>query len=349
MKQILLFTLFIPALLWANDDSKYLAGAVPVENGKVVFKKEINAPSFSKDEVYNKMLSWANEFFTEKDSRVVYTEQATGEIAVIGETDLIFQKNALSLDRCEMDYRVTIKCEDKKSTVSITGIRYTYDVSYQKEPEKYTAEEWITDKYSLNKAKTKLNRGNGKFRRKTVDFVDDLANSASMTFGVQTISQASVQSVNQTQPQTVEQPTTNVEMTQTQKPVTIPATTPVVSTPVRERYIAFAADKVPSTIIDMLPNSDLQIVKTDQPETKETSVTWKGIGNILGKTITSTTIQANSPVYQKIGNNGTYSLLFFKKGETQNAWLIIDCIKQGETTEGEQKTLMGEILKVWMK
>ena len=49
MKQLLLLTLFIPALLWAQDDSKYLAGAVPVENGKVVFAKEINAPSFSKD------------------------------------------------------------------------------------------------------------------------------------------------------------------------------------------------------------------------------------------------------------------------------------------------------------
>ena len=46
MKQLLLLTLFIPALLWAQDDSKYLAGAVPVENGKVVFAKEINAPSF---------------------------------------------------------------------------------------------------------------------------------------------------------------------------------------------------------------------------------------------------------------------------------------------------------------
>ena len=33
MKQLLLLTLFIPALLWAQEDSKYLAGAVPVENG----------------------------------------------------------------------------------------------------------------------------------------------------------------------------------------------------------------------------------------------------------------------------------------------------------------------------
>ena len=47
MKQLLLLTLFIPTLLWAQEDSKYLAGAVPVENGKVVFAKEINAPSFS--------------------------------------------------------------------------------------------------------------------------------------------------------------------------------------------------------------------------------------------------------------------------------------------------------------
>ena len=63
MKQLLLLTLFIPTLLWAQEDSKYLAGAVPVENGKVVFAKEINAPSFSKDEVYDKMLDWADGFF----------------------------------------------------------------------------------------------------------------------------------------------------------------------------------------------------------------------------------------------------------------------------------------------
>lgn len=35
----------------------------------------------------------------------------------------------------------------------MTGIRYEYNVSYQREPEKYTAEEWITDKFALNKKK----------------------------------------------------------------------------------------------------------------------------------------------------------------------------------------------------
>ena len=80
MKQLLLLTLFIPTLLWAQEDSKYLAGAVPVENGKVVFAKEINAPSFSKDEVYDKMLDWADGFFSEDGNRVVYSDKAKGDI-----------------------------------------------------------------------------------------------------------------------------------------------------------------------------------------------------------------------------------------------------------------------------
>lgn len=185
MKQLLLLTLFIPTLLWAQDDSKYLAGAVPVENGKVVFAKEINAPSFSKDEVYDRMLDWADGFFSEDGNRVVYSDKAKGDIAAVGQTDLVFQSTALSLDKTEMNYRVTMECENGKCILKVAGIRYEYNVSYQREPEKYTAEEWITDKYCLNKDKTKLNRGNGKFRRKTVDFIDEMFASASAALGAQ--------------------------------------------------------------------------------------------------------------------------------------------------------------------
>ena len=48
MKQLLFALLFIPALLFAQEDQHYLAGAVPVADGKVVFTREINAPSLSK-------------------------------------------------------------------------------------------------------------------------------------------------------------------------------------------------------------------------------------------------------------------------------------------------------------
>ena len=36
------------------------------------------------------------------------------------------------------------------------------------------ADEWITDKYALNKKKTKLLKGSGKFRRKTIDRKDNI-------------------------------------------------------------------------------------------------------------------------------------------------------------------------------
>ena len=38
----------------------------------------------------------------------------------------------------------------------------------------YRAEDWITDKWGLNKKQTKLARVSGKFRRKTIDRKDYL-------------------------------------------------------------------------------------------------------------------------------------------------------------------------------
>jgi hypothetical protein len=113
--------------------------------------------------------------------------------------------------------------------------------------------------------------------------------------------------------------------------------------------VAFAADKVPSTLLQMLPESDMQVVSAGKPDTKETSAQWKGTGNMFGKSIASIAISKDSPVYKEIGNNDTYSLSFFKKGESGDAWLIIDCRKQGETAEGQQITVIGEIVNVWMK
>ncbi len=327
MKQLLLLALFIPALLWAQDDSKYLAGAVPVENGKVVFAKEINAPSFSKDEVYDRMLDWADGFFGENGSRVVYSDKAKGDIAAAGQTKLVFQSTALSLDRSEMTYRVTMECENGKCIMKAAGIRYEYNVSYQREPEKYTAEEWITDKYCLNKDKTKLNRGNGKFRKKTVDFMDEMFTSASAALGVQAVT----------------------DVIQATAATPVQATRPATPVPAKEGYVAFAADKVPSTLLQMLPESDMQVASAGKPDTKDTSAQWKGTGNMFGKSIASIAISKDSPVYKEIGNNGTYSLSFFKKGESGDAWLIIDCRKQGETAEGGQMTVIGEIVNVWMK
>lgn len=329
MKQLLLFALFIPTLLWAQDDSKYLAGAVPEEDGKVVFTKEISAPALSGSQIYDIMLQWAKERFSNESSRVVYADAAKGDIAVVGEEYLVFQNSALSLDRTRMNFRVTIECENHDCTIKVNGIRYEYNVSYQREPEKYAAEEWITDKYALNKDKSKLYRGNGKFRTKTVDFASDLFKEATAALGIQAIA-----SVPAAQPSTAT-PTPSVPA--------LPAAK------AKEGYVAFAADKVPSTLIQMLPESDMQVTPEKEKTVKETAAAWKGIGNMFGKSIASISINPESAVCKQIGNTDVYNLSFFKKGETGDAWLIIECSKVGETDENGQKTLMGEILNVWVK
>lgn len=65
MKRILLSLLIcFPIFLWAQEDnSKYLAGAVPVVNGKVIFTEHIQAPGLSKQQVYDVLLKWAEKRF----------------------------------------------------------------------------------------------------------------------------------------------------------------------------------------------------------------------------------------------------------------------------------------------
>ena len=168
-----LFCLCMPALLHAQrDDSKYLAGAVPEADGKVVFTKDFSIPGMSQDTIYSRLLKWMDTRLAknENTSRVVYSDREKGQIVGMGDEWIVFSSTALSLDRTKILYQLTLTCQPEKCTLEVEKIRF----SYREGKEKYTAEEWITDKYALNKSKTKLVRGLAKWRRKTVDFVDDL-------------------------------------------------------------------------------------------------------------------------------------------------------------------------------
>lgn len=171
-----LFCLCMPVMLHAqdqNDDSKYLVGAVPEVDGKVVFTKEFSIPGMSQDDIYGRVLNWMDARLkkNENNSRVVFSDKEKGQIVGIGDEWIVFSSSALSLDRTKITYQLTITCQPEKCTLEVEKVRY----NYREGKEKYTAEEWITDKYALNKAKTKLVRGLAKWRRKTVDFVDELS------------------------------------------------------------------------------------------------------------------------------------------------------------------------------
>ena len=98
---ILFLTLFLVGLPMATraeslkekrDDTRYLAGAVPEVDGKVVFSKEFQIPGMSQAQIYDTMKKWITERLKEnnnQESRVVYENQAEGTIAGIGEEWLV--------------------------------------------------------------------------------------------------------------------------------------------------------------------------------------------------------------------------------------------------------------------
>ena len=78
------------------------------------------------------------------------------------------------LDRTRLFYHLSAEIADGKATIRMNRIYYLYEE--ERQPTTYQAEEWITDKYGLNKKQTKTSRVSGKFRRKTIDRKDYLFN-----------------------------------------------------------------------------------------------------------------------------------------------------------------------------
>ncbi len=159
-----------------NPDAKYLAGAVPEVDGKVVFTTRLTAPGRSADEIYSLLLGELKRQITEpgqfEQSRVVYEDKDKHELAGSFMEWLVFKSTALVLDRTRLMYRLVIACRDGEADMTLQNIHYLYDE--ERQPEAINAEDWITDKQGLNRKQTKLARISGKFRRKTIDRKDYL-------------------------------------------------------------------------------------------------------------------------------------------------------------------------------
>lgn len=177
MKKI--FTLFSLVLfvitVWAQDDSRYLEGAVPEVNGKVVFTKAIktNKP-VAKDQLFDLLDKWANNHYRPSaenpQQRVLLSNKSKGDIACQGDMALVFKRTAISFDRAQFSYQLIIEVEDSQCNLSIRNLKYEY--SEVSKITTYTAEELITDNYAYNKKKNKLNRFYDKFRIVTIDSID---------------------------------------------------------------------------------------------------------------------------------------------------------------------------------
>lgn len=158
-------------------DAKYLAGAVPEENGEVVWRHEIVSPGHTAQQLYDALLGRLNELTQGENqlegSKVALVNKAEYKIAAAVKEWMVFQSTFLSLDRAKFNYTIQVECHDGKANIELGRIRYFYEMVRNKS-EVLKAEEWITDKYAMNKKGTKLYRVSGKFRRKTVDRVEEI-------------------------------------------------------------------------------------------------------------------------------------------------------------------------------
>lgn len=161
-----------------NSDAKYLAGAVPLVDGHVVFETTIKAPGKSGSQIYDllkkdfeSIIKESNQF---EQSRIAIDDKEKLQLAGNYQEWLVFKNKPLSLDRTRLLYHLIAECRDGEATIKMTRINYIYDE--ERNMQTYKAEEWITDKWGLNKKQTKLARVSGKFRRKTIDRKDYLFN-----------------------------------------------------------------------------------------------------------------------------------------------------------------------------
>lgn len=313
MKHLLFLLLCIPATIFSQENSKYLAGAVPEVGGKVVFVKELVHPGLSKNEIFENLLNWAESYFTvdsEKQNRVVYKNEEEGTIACSGDQYIVFKKAALSLDRARMYYKLKIFCENGSAKLEIIDIRYTYNVSYQDDPEKYLAEEWITDEYAIDSKKNKLIKSSGKFRIATINLVDEIFADAEAAF--QKI-KGGVTATKSTEFKA--EPITTLATPIQTTDATIPLTKIVNSD--LSGYKKIDANKIPGNIIKMLTEDWMLITAGDTEDFNMMTANWGGLGCMFGKPVAFCFIDPTRHTFELMENKDTYTFTFYSEAHRE--------------------------------
>lgn len=166
------------SLSMGNRDSKYLAGAVPEVDGKVAWTFKYDVPGSTAQQIYDVVLN-RMKAFTRQDnqlegSSVALVNKKEHSIVVTAAEWMTFKDAFLSLDRAKFYYVLVFHISDNHFEVSMERIYYRYNENDGKGEYKLTAEKCINDANALNRKKTKLVPGWAKFRRKTIDRVDEI-------------------------------------------------------------------------------------------------------------------------------------------------------------------------------
>ena len=153
--------------------------AVTEKDGKVVFTLDIDVPGKNAEQIYEKTYAYLDKLAQEerqKASGIALFNKNEHIIAAKYSEWMDFAKTFIMLDRTEFNYTIIARCADNHLTMTLERISYEYEKDRPGGFNKQ-AEELITDKYALNKKKTKLIPMTAKFRRKTIDRKNEIFNN----------------------------------------------------------------------------------------------------------------------------------------------------------------------------
>ena len=174
-----------------QEDPKYLAGSVPEVDGHVVFTLDKDVPGMSADSIYNKVYHIFEAVVKEgrtsgltPESRIAAVNKGEHTVAARINEWLVFTNNFISLDRTEFTYTLIAQATDQHIKVTMERISYAYETNRSNGGMKVSADKWITDKYAMNKKGTKLYKGSGKFRKKTIDRKDNIFGRIEVALGL---------------------------------------------------------------------------------------------------------------------------------------------------------------------
>lgn len=337
--QMLFIMLMLPIIVCAqsktDNDALYLSGAVPEENGKVVFSKDYVVTGMSQSDIYARLLKYLSQRMDKNGnttSRVVFSNRDKGTIVAIADEQMIFNKTAISLDATNIKYQVSIQCSEGKCNIRIARINYLY-----RETEKYTAEDMIADKIALNKPKTKIYRGYLKWRCKTVDLADTYFTE------IKDVLSKDPNAVEQKEQPVTEKSGTvviakQVPRTSATEPVNIIKESPVSSNTITPLH-SFTPIDIPQSVLNSLYNAKAVIYM----QNGESISCERGmaLGYIDAQPVAFSFLGFAQQL-PKFGTDESYTLKFISP-ENNREVMKMECSFISTQTEGGMKVIVGRI------
>lgn len=339
--------------LKAQNDEKYLVGAVPEVGGKVVFTKTIRSNITTDNSLFQLADKWMKDNYPEKNAegkdtgnKILLSNPDGLSLACIGQEKIDVGQGLFSRRYSMMSYTLTLKIKGDKCELSIRKITYQ-TIGDEKILD---AEGMITDKVALNKSNGLKNYYDN-FRRGTIDLVDKIEQS--LHAYINNSGQEVAPKVKLTPASPVSEKT-NTPQIQAQETV---VTQPVIAKSKGFLYSQANAKEYSDYWKTLNEQSSVILSSGQLVELAK----WGGIGELLGKSVVTAFIPSGDVLdtytiaiykneYHEALKDGALSLVESPSGDTiySGAWLIVKCHKMVvQPQDAGGYMCVGEIVNVW--